>query len=177
MKILTRIIAVCAAFFILGLSSAYSQNQAGDGYTMLGTPSGQQVCLGRWVPPTDVALPGVCEGRLVDVAQFTAMSAKMSADRLDQLIMILESIDQKMAVNNDQITKLIEATVKTQTSIDHQVNQTGEILQETIIERFDALSEDLLNNDKFRQELAKLKEEILRDVEKRYPTPTIPAKK
>jgi hypothetical protein len=104
----------------------------------------------------------------VDVAQFTAISARQSADRLDQLLSTLTSVDQKLAVNNDQINRLIDATVNTQISIDQQARQVGELLKETIAKRFDALPEQILANDAFREELAKLKEDILREVEKQY---------
>jgi hypothetical protein len=178
MKIFISAIAVFISFSMAGLSSAqYRGTQDFEGYTMLGSPSGQQVCLGRWVPSPDVALPGTCEGRLVDVAQFTAISAKMSADKLDQLITILESIDQKMSISNDLSGKLLETAIKTQTSMDQQVSQSEDLLLSAIIERFDGFSEELLKDDKFRQALTKLKEEILKDVEKRYPPPAAPAKK
>ena len=181
MKIFIAVIAAIISFFMADPSSAqtrfYRGDQSFEGYTMLGAPSGQQVCLGRWVPSTDVALPGTCEGRLIDVAQFTAISARMSADKLDQLISILESIDQKMAVSNEQLGRLLETAIKTQTSMDQQVGQNEEILLATIMERFEGLSQELLTNEKFRQEITRLKEEILKDVEKRYPPPAKPAKK
>lgn len=179
MKIFIGVIAVLISLHTAGLSSAqfYRGDQSFEGYTMLGSGSGQ-VCIGRWVPSKDVALPGTCEGRLVDIAQFTAISSRMSAEKLDQLIAILVSIDQKMAINNDQIGKLLETAIKTQTSIDQQqTGQNEELLLATIMERFEGLSEDLLTNEKFRQEITRLKEEILKDVEKRFPAPQTSVKK
>jgi hypothetical protein len=122
-------------------------------------------------------LPGVCQGQIVDVAQFTAVSAKLSADKLDQLLLALFSIDQKLALNNDQVNRLIEVTVTTQTSIDQQVSQVGELLYETIARRFDALPEEILSNDLFREELRKLKEDILKEVERNYSRRPTPSKK
>lgn len=133
--------------------------------------------MGRWVPPKDVALPGVCEGQLVDVAQFTAIFTKMSAERLDQVILLLGSIDQKLGLNNDQVSRLLETAIKTQTSIDQQVNQSDELLRETINKRFDALSEELLASEQFREELLKLKEDILKEVERHYQTRPASTKK
>ena len=175
MKTLICVTTMWLVFFIVGESSVQSQTQVVEGYTFMMGPRGLQVSLGRWVPPRDVALPCVCEGQVVGVAQLTAISSRLSADRLDQVIRALDSIDQKLAVNNDQVKQLIEATVDTQTSIDQQVRQVSELLREMIIERFDALPEELLANDLFKEELAKLKEDILKEVEKHYskrPTPS-----
>lgn len=175
MKTLICVTTMWLVFFIAGASSVQSQTQVVEGYTFMMGQSGLQVCLGRWVPPRDVALPGVCEGQVVGVDQLSAISSRLSADRLDQVKRALDSIDQKLAVNNDQLKQLIEATVDTQTSIDQQVRQVSELLRETIIERFDALPEELLANDLFKEELIKLKEDILKEVEKHYskwPTPS-----
>jgi len=175
MKTLICITTIWLVFFIVGASSVQSQTQVVEGYTFIRGGTGPQVCLGRWVPPKDVALPGVCEGQVVGVDQLTAISTRLSADRLDQLLLALTSIDQKLAVNNDQIKRLIEATVNTQTSIDQQVRQVSEFLRETITKRFDALPEEILANDLFKEELTKLKEDILKEVEKHYSTRSTPS--
>ena len=175
MKTLFYVAALCTLFFVVGVSSVHSQGFGG--YTVVSSPSGPQVCLGRWVPPKDVALPGVCEGQLVDIPQFTALFTKMSADRLDQVILLLGLIDQKLALNNDQMNRLLESTAKTQTSIDQQIGQTSELLRETITRRFDALPEEILASDQFREELLKLKADILKEIEKHYPARTAPKKK
>jgi hypothetical protein len=93
------------------------------------------------------------------------------------LLLALFSIDQKLALNNDQVNRLIEVTVTTQTSIDQQVSQVGELLYETIARRFDALPEEILSNDLFREELRKLKEDILKEVERNYSRRPTPSKK
>jgi len=177
MKKLICVTAIWLVFFIAGASPVRSQTQVVEGYTFMSGNRGLQVCLGRWVPPTDVALSGVCDGQVVDVAQLTAISARLSADRLDQLLLSLAAIDQKLAVNNDQVKQLIEATVNTQTSIDQQVKQVSELLSETITKRFDALPEEILANNLFREEIAKLKEDILREVEKNYSKQPTPSKR
>jgi hypothetical protein len=163
--------------FSVGTSPVLSQAQGTSGYTFLRGSLGPQVCVGRWVPSSDVALPGTCEGQLMDVAQFTAVSSEQSADRLDQMLVSLDSIDQKLAVSNDQLGRLIDATVNTQKSIDEQVRSANNILLETISRRFDELPAEMLASEEFKKELTKLKEEILGDVEKLYPPrPTPPAK-
>ena len=169
--------AIWMVLFIVGALPVRSRAQTAEEYTFLSGRSGPQVCMGRWVPSRDIALPGVCQGSLVDVAQFTAISARQSADRLDQLLSTLTSIDQKLAVNNDQVNRLIDATVNTQISIDQQARLSGELLREAITMRFDALPEEILANDAFREELAKLKEDILKEVERSYSTgPKTPTK-
>ena len=121
--------------------------------------------------------PVFCEGQLVDINQLTAVSARLTADRLDQMLLALASLDQKLAINNDQIKQLIESTVKTQTSIDQQVSQVSDLLSEAITERFDATPEKILANDSFKKELEKLKEDILKEVEKHYTKRPVPETK
>jgi hypothetical protein len=168
MKTLICVATIGLVFFIMCASSVQSQTQVVEGYTFIRGATGTQVCLGRWVPPRDVALPGVCEGQIVDVTQLTAISARLTADRLDQILLALASLDQKLAINNDQVKQLIEANVKTQTSIDQQVKQVSDLLRETLTKRFDALPEEILANDLFKEEIEKLKEDILKEVEKYY---------
>ena len=169
MRKIFSIAAICLAFSGIGVAPVWSQTQVVEGYTLLRGSGGTQVCLGRWIPPRDVALPGVCEGPIVDIPQLTAISSRMSAERLDQVVAVLSSIDQRLAVNNDQIRQLIDASANTQNSIDQQISQVNGMLRESISKRFDALPGEILANDLFKEEIIKLKEDILREVEKRYP--------
>ena len=163
------IASIWLVFFIIYVPSAWSQTQVVEGYTLIRGNSGPQVCLGRWIPPTDVALPGVCDGQIVDLPQLTAISSRTSADRLDQILSTLSSIDQRLALNNDQIRQLIDTTAGTQNSIDQQVSQVNQMLQDAINKRFDSLPAEILSNEAFKSEIAKLKEDILQEVEKRNP--------
>jgi Glu-tRNA(Gln) amidotransferase subunit E-like FAD-binding protein len=175
MRTLVCVITMVVVFFMTGVTSVQSQTQMLDGYTLIRGASGTVVCLGRWIPSKDVALPGTCEGQVVDIAQLTAISSRLTADRLDQILFALSSIDQKLAINNDQIRQLIEVTNKTQTSIDEQVSQVSDILREKINTRFNALPKSVLASDLFQKEIEKLKEDILKEVEKHYskrPTPS-----
>jgi ABC-type transporter Mla subunit MlaD len=114
----------------------------------------------------------------VDLTQLSAVSSRQTVDRLEQILFALASLDQKLAVNNDQIKQLIEANVKTQTSIDHQVSQVSNLLREAITTRFDTLPDEMLTKDSFRKEIEKLKEDILKEVEKYYTKkPAAPVKK
>jgi hypothetical protein len=168
MKIIISMAAICLGFLSIGVSPAQSQTLPNEGYTFIGA-TGAQVCLGKWIPSTDVALPGVCDGQIVNVPQLTAISSRQSAERLDQMLGALSSIDQRLAVNNDQIKQLIDATANAQDSIDQQVKQVNEMLREIITKRFDALPGEVLANESFKEEITKLKEDILKEVEKRYP--------
>ena len=166
MKTLICITALWVVLFIAGASPALGQG--GEGYTFITSEKGPQICVGTWIPPTGVGLAGYCDGQLFGMAQLSAISAKQTVDRLDQLLVALTSIDQKLAVSNDQITLLIQAAVNTQTSIEQQVRQGGELLREVINRRFDDLPKEILENDLFKEELTRLKEDILGEVEKQY---------
>lgn len=177
MKALSCFTAVWLLFLVLVVSSVQSETQVLEGYTFIRGATKTSVCLGRWIPPRDVGLTGVCDGQVADVDQLSALSAKLSADRLDQLLGVLSSIDQKMAVSNEQIRKLVQATSDTRDSIDQQVTQVSDLLYETITQRFDELPEEIMTNDRFREEITKLREDILKEVEKHYvKKPAPPAK-
>jgi len=149
-------------------SSVQSQTQEIGGYTVIRGGTSSIICVGRWVPSKEAGRPGVCEGQLADVSQLTAISTRQTAERLEQLLPVLESIDQKLADNTVQIERLIEATVNTQASIKRQGEQVEELMHDTISSRVDALSKRVLANDTFRQELEKLKQDILRDLKKYF---------
>ena len=161
--------AILFAFIFVCASSVQAQTQEIGGYTVIRGGAGSIICLGRWIPSKEPGRPGVCEGQMADPSQLTAISTKQTADKLDQLLSVLESIDQKLADNNGQIERLIEATINTQTSINQQTAQVGELMHDTISSRVDALSRRVLANDTFRKELEKLKQDILTDVKKHYP--------
>lgn len=165
MKKLLCIVTIGLILFATGISSVRSQTQVFEGYTLVRSGTGTSVCLGRWVPSRDIALPGVCEGQLVDINHFNAVSSRLTSDKLDQMLLALSSLDQKLAINNEQIKQLIDVNVKTQTSIDEQVRQVSDLLQETITKRFDGLPEKILEDESFKKEIAKLKEDILKEVE------------
>jgi hypothetical protein len=165
MKTFVCIAAMGIMLFAGGVSPVWSQTQIGEGYTMVRTSTGPAVCLGRWVPPRDVALPGVCEGEMVDLSHFNAVSSRMTADKLDQILLALSALDQKSAVNNDQVKQLIDINLRTQASLDEQVRQVSDLLHESINRRFDELSGKLLEDESFRKEIEKLKADILKEVE------------
>ncbi|MBI5632270.1 MAG: hypothetical protein HZA15_02180 [Nitrospirae bacterium] len=171
MKRLISVAAVWLVFIIVCTSSVRAQTQDIGGYTFIRGGSSSIICVGRWVPSTEPGRPGVCEGQLADPSQLTAVSTRQTADKLDQLLLVLQFIDQKLADNSAQIERLIEATVNTQAALSQQTEQVGELMHDTISSRVDALSKRVLANDTFKKELEKLKQEILADIKKLYPAP------
>lgn len=170
MKRLIYSTALVLAFIFVYVSSVHAQTQEIGGYTVMRAGSGSIICVGRWVPSREPGRPGVCEGQMTDPSQLTAISTKQTADKLDQLLTFLAAIDQRLADNSAQIERLIEATVNTQAAINQQVEQAGELMHDTISSRVDALSKRVIANETFKKELEKLKQDILTDLKKRYPT-------
>ena len=102
---------------------------------------------------------------MIGVPQLTAISARQSIDRLDQLLTVLSSIGEKIDVSNDQLSLLIEVMANAQLAA-----QNNEVLRRAITQRFAALSLKLTDNETFKEEISSLKKDILKEVEKRYPT-------
>lgn len=166
------------AFIVFLMPGAsISQGQESGGYTFFSNEFGPQICIGRWIPSKDVALPGVCEGQVMSVSQLAALSAKQTVDRLDQLLLSIGAIDQKLSLSNDQMNSLVEATVNLQSMIEQYSRLVSEFLREAIIQRFDELPKDVVNNEILKQELEKLKADILKEVEKHYSKLPAPPKK
>lgn len=171
MKTLIGIIAGCAVFLAVGLPAARSQ----DNYTFFMSSGGQRICIGKWNPPRGVGYGGSCDGTVMDMNQLTALSARQSADRLNEVLTALNSIDQKMATNVDQLNQLIAETRDTQKALNAEVQQTNKLLHATIAQRFDALPQELLNNPAFKDQLQRLKQDILDEVDKYYQPRPAPA--
>jgi len=173
MKTVSHVTAIGLALFILSATPAQSQ----EDYTFFANAWGPQICLGSWTPPSESNPYGVCDGQMIGIPQLTAISAKQTVDRLDQLLAAFASVDEKLDINNKQVSMLIEATYDTQTSINQQVKQVSEFLRETINQRLDAIPSEIVSNKAFLRELIKLREDILQEVEKRYPAAQTPSAK
>jgi hypothetical protein len=169
MKKFFCVTVICLIFVFSGASPVRSQNQVIDEYAIINGPSGPQVCLGKWVPPTDIALPGSCVGQVVDIAQLTAVSSKESVVKLDQVLRVLVSIDERLALNNNQVARLVQAAVASQSS-DEQRRLARDLLLDAISKRFDAMPKEITSADLLSKELAKLKQDILKEVEQLYST-------
>lgn len=168
--------AICLGLVVIWVSPAACQSDA-QGYTFVSGVRGPLVCRGQWIPSESVTTPGTCEGQLYGISQLTALSASQSADRLAEILVSLDSIDQRLAVSNEQLKRLVDTTVATQNSMSEQARSVSEVLHEIISRRFDELPAEMLASKEFRKEIKRLKEEILGDVEKLYPKqPAPPAK-
>ena len=173
MKTIRYAIVFGLALFIAGAAPARAQEE----HTFITNVYGQQVCLGKWIPPTAIGESGTCEGQLVGVPQLTAISTRQSVERLNQMIDVLISIDLKLDVNNEQLGRLIEETVRTRSTTSLQPAQVSEFLRDTITRRFDALPRGILVNDFIMEEITRLKDDILKEVETHYAAvPAAPAK-
>ena len=168
MKNLACVTALCLAFCVAGATSVWSQAQSPEDYTIVNGVMGPQVCLGKWVPPKDISLPGTCEGQIIDIAQLTAVSSRQSVVELDRILRVLVSIDEKLAVNNKQVNDLVRTAANAETSAE-QRRRSRELLLEIISKRFDALPKEIMSNDLFKKEIAKLKDDILKEIEQQYP--------
>jgi len=164
MKTLGYVTAIALALLIASATPAQSQ----EDYSFFANAWGPQICLGSWTPPSDSNPFGVCEGQIMGLPQLTAISSRQTVERLDQLLAVFASVDEKLDINNQQVGMLIEATHDTQASIEQQVKQVSEFLRETITQRFDAIPSEILANKAFLRELINLREDILKEVEKRY---------
>ncbi|MEW5746451.1 MAG: hypothetical protein AB1805_13550 [Nitrospirota bacterium] len=175
MKVSVCSAALWVALFIAVASPA--RGQESETYTIIPQPGGMRVCVGAWIPPTDIAQTGVCEGQLLDLSQFAEISARQTVEQLDQVAAILTAIDQKLAANNELMNRLIKTTAAAQAPPGQQTRGGDEALNEAIDRRFAALPEELLNNERFREELARMKKDILEEVEKRLSPKKEPARK
>ncbi|HTZ17784.1 MAG TPA: hypothetical protein VMB78_05020 [Dissulfurispiraceae bacterium] len=182
MKKLFCVPVMLMLLFMAGLA-IQSQAQEPADYTFLRGPMGPQVCIGSYTPPNSDTVAGVCNGQVMDVVQFNAVSVRQSADRLDQAVQVLASIDDKLAQTNDKLSqtsdkmdRLIEITAAAQATTEKQGQDLDE-LSDAIEKRFETIPDELLANSSFKKELAKLKEDILKEVEKRYQPRQAPAAK
>jgi len=169
-------ITIAGMILLIMGPSIQSHAQEMASYTFLRGPMGPQVCIGRYSPPTPDNVSGVCDGQVMDVVQFNASSTRQSADRLDQTVQALSSIDDRLAQTNAKMDRLIEITAAAQASTDRRERDLDD-LSDSIEKRFETIPDELLANAAFRNELAKLKEDILKEVEKRYQPKQAPAKK
>jgi hypothetical protein len=179
MRTIGRGAAMAALAVILAAPQAWAQGQAAEGYTFIRGLAGTEVCMGAWTPPAG-GFPGRCEGQVVDLAQFMALSTRASTERLEQALLVLTAMDQRLALGNEQLRQLTEVTLKAQAAMDHQVRQANDLLLDVIARRFDQVPAEVLADEQFKEVLEKLRKDILAEVEKQYAkrpsTPAAPGK-
>ncbi len=162
MKKLVCATAICLIFVLSGAAPVWSL--VIDEYTVINGPGGPQVCLGRWVRPTDISLPGSCQGQMIDIAQLSAVSSRQTVDKLDQVLNVLASIDARLALSNDQLAQLVKAAVPSRSS-NEQSRQERDLLLDAVSKRFEAIPKEITSADLLRKELPKLKQDILQEIE------------
>ena len=164
MKMILCLSVTALALLLTRVPTALAQ----ENYTVIQGAAGPQVCVGTWYPPREPGLPGSCDGTVMSFSQFSALTARQSSGKLDQLLTVLDDIDQKMASNVDQLNQLIEVSRSTQHSINDQVQQSKQMLNAAIAQKFAALPKEMVENAAFKAALAQLKEEILKEVDQYY---------
>jgi hypothetical protein len=165
-----------AGLVVMMAASQVWPQQTSEGYTFIRGLTGTEVCVGRWTPPVG-GLPGKCDGQVVDLGQFVTLSARANTERLEQMLLVLSTMDQRLALGNEQLRQLTEATMKAQASMDQHVRQANEALIDAIARRFDQLPAEVLDDEQFKEVIEKLKKDILAEVEKQYAKrPATPAK-
>ena len=90
-------------------------------------------------------------------------------NRLDTLNNNLSTLIKLLQDSNSNTSSTITKLTETSTQLRQQNEQANELLQNLIIERFKSLPADLLVNPLFKSEIDKLKNDILKEVEKRKP--------
>ena len=155
---------VLSAFAVISALPAGSPAQEPEGYSFFSGISGTMVCIGQYAPPSSDNVTGVCQGQLLGIDQFSAVTARQSADRLDRIAAVLEAIDGKLSANNQQLQLLTEVSADTRTGA---VRREIELLNNAIAQRFRSIPEEVIANSRFREELDSLKADIMVEVEKR----------
>jgi hypothetical protein len=163
MKISIQSIVLLAALALISALPAGSHAQE-EGYSFLSGTNGPLVCIGQYRPPSSSNVTGFCDGQLLTVGQFSAVAARQSADRLDRIAAVLEAIDEKLSANNQQLQLLTEVSADARTDA---VRTEIELLNNAIAQRFESVPEEVMADSRFREELDRLKADIMIEVEKR----------
>lgn len=112
---------------------------------------------------------GPCSGgtRTYQSADFAAVYAKLNNDELKNIKSLWAEMSRQLEANTAAIKKMTESNEKVQASIDEQVRLGKEMLHGMIVKRFDTMPAELLQNELFKQEMAKLKADILSEVDRK----------
>lgn len=158
MKTLLSIAIFLFASLNLNVLSAQAQGnqiQTYEGTVILPSTYGDLICMGNW--NNDL---GRCDGPAVSSGALAAISAAKSADKLEQIRLLLDKINNGLSANTQALLAL-------QKSLDPQNRPAKESLDEAIAARFAALPAGILSDDSVRKEIEQLKKEILLEVSKR----------
>jgi|SRR5579863_1304388 len=151
-------------FSVLGLNAPPAGAQSGqiqsfDGMMILPSTYGDLICLENW--NNDL---GRCDGPAVSSGALAAISAEKSADKLEEIRLLLDSINRGISANT-------QALLDIQKSGDLQEGPDKESVKQAIGSRFDAIPPAILTDDSVKKEIAKLKKDILLELDKIEPKP------
>jgi DNA anti-recombination protein RmuC len=158
------IFAVMLFFAVTAGLPAATQAQDQDGYAFVNGIRGPEVCVGQYTAPSSSDVNGICRGELMGLQQFSAAAARQSADSLDRIVSSLEAIDQKLAANNEQLQRLTEASADARGD---SLREEMARLKEAIASRFEAIPEELISSPEFKDEMDRLKADIIAEVNSR----------
>lgn len=130
-----------------------------DGNIILPSTFEDLICLGNWNAELER-----CEGSAVSSGALAAISAAKSADRLEQIRLLLDAMNNSLSANTQALRDI-------QRSFGPQTGPANGSLQEAILTRFDAIPAGILTDDSVREELERLRNDILQEVNRRDPTP------
>jgi hypothetical protein len=150
--------AMLAGMFVSRVPSAYSQNnqiQNYDGVAIVPSSYGDLICLGNWNGDA-----GRCEGAAVSSGALAAISASKSADKLEQIRLLLETMNKGLSANTQALLNMQKSPIL-------QSLPAKDSLSEAIMTRFDAIPPGILAVDSVKQEIEKLKEDILQELDRR----------
>lgn len=126
-----------------------------------GDYGGDTICLNNWVPPQSGntignSSPGVCNGVEISALALTAISSKNSSDKLEQIRVLLEQL-------NNNLTKVVSENRRLNKDHDRRENVA---LRELIDEKFDALPVEVVANKQIKEILNKLRQDLLESIKK-----------
>lgn len=151
------------AFLIPDVLSARAQTppppQNFDGKVILPSTFGDLICLGGWD-----AEARRCNGAQVSSGGLAALSAMRSAEALERIQALLDTMNKTLSENT-------EAVLSIELSIDQQNRQAGESLRQAISKRIDAAVETIGDDDSVKEALQKLKNDLLREIDRENPKP------
>lgn len=162
MKFLFSMMIFVFTLLSINLSSTHAQGnpiQQYDGNIILPSTFEDLICLGNWNAELER-----CEGSAVSSGALAAISAAKSADRLEQIRLLLNSINNKLSENTQALLDLRK-------SFDLQDAPATQSLRDAISTRFDAVPTGILTEDSVKEELDRLRNDILEAVERKNPAP------
>ena len=128
-----------------------------EGMVILPSTYGDLLCLGVW--NSDLKR---CDGPAVSSGALAAISAAKSVDKLEQIRLLLDKMNNGLSANT-------QALLSIQKSVDLQSRPVKESIKQAIAARFNAIPSGILTDDSVRNEIERLKKDILLEVDQSGP--------